>query len=90
LKRFGCIAIVETSKFHRSNEIYAPKLREIKTCLEKDLSNLRSKLYLLDSESKFFSDLENLKADAWSRACNLELEVEDLKEDSKPLSRFWI
>ena len=80
------MAIVETSKFQRSNRVeYSPKLREIQTGLEKDLANLRSKFNLLEPESKIFSDLEDLKTDAESRTCNLELEVEDLKEELKAI-----
>ena len=80
------MAIVETSKFQKlKREEYAPKLREIQIGLKKDLSNLRSKLSLLEPESKFFGDFENLKIDAESRACSLELEVEDLKEELKAI-----
>jgi len=80
------MAIVKTSKFQRSKRVeYSPKLREIQTGLEKDLANLRSKFNLLEPESKIFGDLENLKADAESRARNLELVVEDLKEELKAI-----
>jgi len=78
------MAIVETSKFQRSKrDEYAPKLRDIQIGLEKDLTNLKSKLNLLEPESKIFSDLENLRTDAESRACALKLEVEGLKEELK-------
>jgi len=80
------MAIVETSKFQKlKREEYAPKLREIQIGLKKDLSNLRSKLSLLEPEAKIFGALENLKLDAEERACNLELEVEDLKEELKAI-----
>jgi hypothetical protein len=80
------MAIVETSKFQKpKREEYAPKLREIQIGLKNVLVNLRSKLNLLEPELKSFSDLENLKIYNESRACNLELEVEDLKEELKAI-----
>jgi energy-coupling factor transporter ATP-binding protein EcfA2 len=59
------------------------KLKKIQLGLKQDLNNLHEKLEILDSNPDLQNIIDNLKKDIDSRASNLEIDIERLREDLK-------
>jgi len=57
------------------------KLKEIQSGLKQNLSVLHQKLETLAAKPELLSSLESFKKDAEVRACNLEAEVKQLREE---------
>jgi hypothetical protein len=59
------------------------KLKKIQLGLKQDLNNLHEKLEIFDSNPDLQNIIDNLKKDIDSRASNLEIDIERLREDLK-------
>ena len=71
---------VETAQEPKMEELIC-KLRKIQVGLRKSLADLQQGLAAFDSQPEMLVSIENAKRDAEARACSLEAEVKQLREE---------
>jgi len=64
------------------------KLREIQVGLRNSLADLHQRLDTFDSQPEMLARMENAKRDAEARACSLEAEVKQLREELEAIKEL--